>query len=385
MKKIVIGTLHTLYGRRAGAELYIEKIIMGIATRYKSCIELKVFCNKEAYDVLPESLDKIYIPQLNSQFRKALWLELKSQQEIRRQHIDVFWIPSGTNHFPGKWGVPTVVTFLDFGEYHVKNKYDFKRTIYRKWLCIPRSIKRATIFTTISETTAADLKNLFSVDKPVHVIYPGPSPWDVSGGTVDIENVLLKETGRTFTNIIFVPGRIDYYGKGLDILLKSYKKLSDEFQATCPQLVLAGPAGEMHEGLIDEVERLGLGNKIVWLGRVSDTCMSALYAKCSCVVIASRYEGFGFPVLEAMSFSAPLICSDAGSLPEVAGDAALIFKSGDDEYLYRLIKRLIFDEDLQKMLVEKGKSRLKLFDWNQTYRAMNEVFMSCSPSITGHH
>lgn len=373
---IVVGTLYTLYGRRAGAELYAERIIKGISAGGNSGTKLRVFCNKEAYDVLPDNIDKIYIPQLDNQFRKALWLEMESHHELAKLGIEVFWIPSGTNHFPGKWDVPTVVTFHDFGEYYVKNKYDFKRTVYRKWLCIPRSIKRATVFTAVSETTASDLRKLFNVDRPVHVIYSGPSPWETTPETADIDAALFGETGKTFKNIIFVPGRIDYYGKGLDILLKSFKKLSNELQTECPQLVLAGPAGEMHEGLMNEVARLHLNEKVTWLGRVSDACMSALYRKCLFVVLASRYEGFGFPVLEAMKFSVPLICSDAGSLPEVAGDAALIFKSGDEVALCCSMKRLIGDEDLRQTLVERGKCRLKQFDWNKTYLQMNQIFLN---------
>ena len=193
---------------------------------------------------------------------------------------------------------------------------------------------------------------------------------------MDIDAVLFEETGRTLDNIIFVPGRIDYYGKGLDILLKSFKKLSDELQAECPLLVLAGPAGENHKDLMNDISSLQLHEKVVWLGRVLDACMSALYQKCLFVVLASRYEGFGFPILEAMKFSAPLICSDAGALPEVADDAALIFRSGDEVDLCHSMKRLISDEGLRQNLVEKGKRRLKRFDWNTTYIQMNQIFLS---------
>lgn len=373
--KIVVGTLYTLYGRRAGAELYVEKIIRGISALDKSGTKLKVFCNKDAYDILPENIDKIYIPQLDNQFRKALWLELESHAVLRKHGIEVFWVPSGTNHFPCKCDIPTVVTFHDFGEYYVKNKYDLKRTIYRKWLCIPRAIKRATVFTTVSKNTASDLKRLFNVTKPVHVIYSGPSPWETASGAVDINTVLHEEVGRTFGNIIFSPGRIDYYGKGLDILLKSFKQLIDELPTECPQLILVGPAGERHEDMLNEIIRLHLDEKVFWLGRVSDACMSALYRKSLFVVLASRYEGFGFPVLEAMMYLSPIICSDAGALPEVAGDAALIFKSGDEADLYRSMRRLLVDGNFRQNLVERGKEQLQKFDWNTTYKQMNDVFL----------
>lgn len=378
---MLVGTIYTLYGRRAGAEMYVEKIIRGISTLPDSGTELLVFCNKEAYEVLPDQIHKIYLPQLDSQLRKALWLEFNSGQEIRKHGVDVFWIPSGTNHFPGRWDVPTVVTFHDFGEYHVKNKYDFKRTVYRKCFCIPRSVRRATLFTAVSETTASDLKRLFCADQPVHVVYSGPSPWESSVACDDADcSALLGATGKSFPDFIFVPGRTDYHGKGIDVLLVSYKRLLDELGPACPDLYLAGPQGENHEELMRDIGKLELHDKVAWLGRVPDDLMAALYRKCRFVVLASRYEGFGFPVLEAMNFGVPIVCSNSGALPEVAGNAALLFESGDAPGLYAIMLRLLREEELGTALVVKGEVRLKNFDWHVTLSQMNHIFQSARGS-----
>ncbi|MGJ1015316.1 hypothetical protein ACR77X_15520, partial [Bacteroides salyersiae] len=140
-----IATIYTLYGRRAGAELCFEKIIESIYS-YNKSVNWTIFCNKQAEYILKEQYpftQTVYIPYLDNQYKKAFWLEFLSQKEVTSKDFDCFWIPSGCNHFPGHWDIPVLTTFHDLGEYHIKNKYSFARTIFRKKICIPRSIKRS--------------------------------------------------------------------------------------------------------------------------------------------------------------------------------------------------------------------------------------------------
>ena len=370
-----IATIYTLYGRRAGAELFFEKIIFGMLETF-SDITFTVYCNDEAFSQLPDStprLLKIAIKQLNNQFSKAFWLEFVSANVITSEKFDLFWIPSGTNSFPGRWEVPNVVTFLDFGEYHVKNKYDLKRTIFRKMICIPRAVRRGTVFSTISKTTSEDLRRLFKKDSIT--IYPGPSPKNETEPFSDPRQVVQAECSVALQRIIYVPGRTDFIGKGLDVLLAAYRKIL-AYNPDFPLLVLSGPAGEGHEMLLDAIMEPGLEGRVLWLGRVSDRCVNALYSFCEMVVIPSRYEGFGFPVLEAMERGAPLICSDGGSLPEVAGTAALITKAGDSDGLAKAMVSLYNNSELRNKLKQAGVEQLLCFSWDKTYAEMYRLFLS---------
>jgi len=373
-----IGSVHTLYGRRAGAELLAEKTILGIVENYPDMTFI-VYCNREALAVIPDvpRVEKRYVPLLNNQFTKILWLQFNSSYAINNDCVDVFWIPSGCNSFPGRWKIPSVVTFLDFGEYHVKQKYDFKRILYRKLLCIPASIKRGSAFVSISISTARDLQRLFS--KKSQVIYPGASPRPSSQFISDPSEIVLSETGFDYNRLILVPGRTDFYGKGLDVLLQAYQKLMLHSE-THPPLVLVGPAGEQHELLLLEIQKLGLDNKVRWLGRVSDKCLDALYQLSSFVVFPSRFEGFGFPLLEAMQHSKPIICSDAGSLPEIAGSAALVFHSGDSSALAENMERMVCELGLAEKLISSGLKRVEAFNWQQTYSKMYQLFGSLKDS-----
>lgn len=367
-----IGTLYTLYGRRAGAEKLLEQTLFGLVSTYTD-ITFILYCNKEVLQCLPNhaNIVKRYVPSLDNQYTKILWLQFGAISHLASDRVELFWIPSGSNSFPGPWRIPTLVTFLDFGEYHVPHKYDLKRTLYRKLFCIPCSARRGSAFTTISHSTANDLQRLFG--KSSTVIYPSVSARSQQETSSCPAELVRQETGYDYESLILVPGRTDFYGKGLDILLHAYLKVIDQF-TSAPPLVLAGPAGEQHGQLIKSIESMRLGSRVRWLGRVSDDCLDALYQLSSFVVFPSRYEGFGFPLLETMQHGKPVICSDAGSLPEVAGDAALFFPSGDSTALAASMARLIRETRLAQSLVAAGKKRVVEFSWQRNYSQMYTAF-----------
>jgi glycosyltransferase involved in cell wall biosynthesis len=341
-------------------------------------LQFVVFVNAQAQDVLQQSAHNIklvYIPALNNQLTKAFWLEFQSTKVIECMHgLDVFWIPSGTNSFPGLWKVPSVVTFHDLGEYLIKNKYDFKRTVYRKFICVPRSIKRSEINIAVSNTTAMDMRNLFNAN--AKVIYSGCSPrqnWDNINQVSINENVDAIVGKRPY---FFVPGRTDYVGKNLSEILKAFVLLNELISNCRPLLVFAGPKGEAHKLLIEKIENLNLIDDVKYVGRVEDDVMDRLYRHCVCTIIASQYEGFGFPVLEAMANGVPIICSNAGALPEVGGGAALFYNIGDISLLAEHMKSLFKDGHVRDVLVCKGLQRASMFSWEKCYKEMVEVFCS---------
>ena len=372
-----IATIYTLYGRRAGAELCFEKIIESIYS-YNKSVNWTIFCNKQAEYILKEQYpftQTVYIPYLDNQYKKAFWLEFLSQKEVTSKDFDCFWIPSGCNHFPGHWDIPVLTTFHDLGEYPIKNKYSFARTIFRKKICIPRSIKRSKVFIAVSEFTARDMEIFLKVPiKEINVIHNGSSPH--SFATFAESDSVLKKWELQKGAYLFTPGRTDYIGKGLDILLKSFREIR-KYNPNL-KLALAGPQGEGHNLLLEDLSKDQYADSnILYLGRVSDNELISLYANCLATIISSRFEGFGFPILEAMAYNVPVICSDAGSLPEVAGDAALIFKSENSKELSNTIKEILnFDNAQLEALKAKGQKRLQIFTWEKCAQQMYDVFLN---------
>lgn len=372
-----VATLYTLYGRRAGAEMCFEKTLEAMRNLRPDSV-WTVFCNREAQAQLAQlfpDLQTTYVPWLDSQYKKAFWLEFLSSAALAEAKPDLFWIPSGCNSFPGRWKhVPTVTTFHDLGEYHIPGKYDFVRTVFRKYICIPRAVRRSAAFTAVSQFTADDLAKFMGLRDRVSVVYNGPSPHAVVPVDHPAE-LLRREFGLESGRYLLVPGRTDYVGKGLDLILGAYDRLKQEVFADGLQIILIGPKGDGHDRFLEHLDRLDPDQKTLrYLGRVDETALESLYQECLATVLPSRFEGFGFPVLEAMDRGAPVLCSDAGSLPEVAGGGALLFRSENVDDLCDKLRQMVADRELRARLSREGRDRSRRFLWEACGAGMFEVF-----------
>jgi glycosyltransferase involved in cell wall biosynthesis len=150
--------------------------------------------------------------------------------------------------------------------------------------------------------------------------------------------------------------------KNLDGLIRALALVSDPQ----PQLVLPGSPTRYEQELRHLAQELGLEQRVHFPGWISEEQLEALYAMADCFVLPSFQEGFGLPVLEAMRRRVPVACSDASSLPEVAGDAALLFDPSSAQSIADAIRPLLVDEDLVGRLVRRGEERCKLFSWRRT-------------------
>ena len=115
---------------------------------------------------------------------------------------------------------------------------------------------------------------------------------------------------------------------------------------------------------------LGVGGRVTVTGRVNDADLAALYAGASLVVMPSRAEGFGLPILEAMSLGVPVITSDDPAMCEVGGGATQLFPVGDAAALCAAIVRVLGDEALRTQMVDSGRSRAREFDWSDSARTL---------------
>lgn len=373
--KMHVATIYTLFGRRAGAEMFFEKTVETVARLFPET-RWTVFCNREAESALRSvcpGIETIPVPMLDNQFKKAFWLECLAGKPVASLAPDVFWNPSGCNYFPGQWAVPTVTTFLDLGEYRVAGKYDFKRTVFRKWICIPRAVRRSAAFTAISRSTADDMARFLDVRREVAVVHCGPATHR-QGRVENAAQRLQEAHGLVPQSYFFVPGRTDFIGKGLDLILDAHDRLGADWPEGV-KLVFVGPQGDGHERFAARLREADQGRgRLVYLGRVEEEILVALYQECLATVLPSRFEGFGFPVLEAMGYGVPVLCSDAGSLPEVAGAAALVFASGNVGDLMMKLQQVVANLALRKRLVVAGYQQLQKFSWDKCARGMMSVF-----------
>ncbi|HIC88006.1 MAG TPA: glycosyltransferase family 1 protein, partial [Anaerolineae bacterium] len=142
------------------------------------------------------------------------------------------------------------------------------------------------------------------------------------------------------------------------------------------QLVLAGGKGWLYEPLLRRVQELGLADRVIFTGYVPDEDVAPLLSGAVCFAFPSLYEGFGFPVLEAMACGTPVVCANSASLPEVAGDAAWLVDPLDVEAIAEGLDRVLNDDALRAELIERGFANVRRFSWQRCARETMEVLGS---------
>lgn len=165
--------------------------------------------------------------------------------------------------------------------------------------------------------------------------------------------------------------------KNLVRLIRAYARLAGIRSAAglaTPPLVIAGAWDPRYPEPRQEVHARGLEDTVRFLGPVADADLPALYTGCTAFVFPSLYEGFGLPVLEAMACGAAVICSDRSSLPEVAGDAALLVDPTREEALTAAMDRVLREPGLAEALRARGRMRARSFTWERTAQETLAVY-----------
>ena len=157
--------------------------------------------------------------------------------------------------------------------------------------------------------------------------------------------------------------------KNLVRLIEAYSLLRRSHrEGKLPQLVLAGKRGWLDNETRRAAQRQDMSAGIRFTGYVADEHLNALYSAATCFVYPSYFEGFGLPILEAMKCGTPVIAGNRTSIPEVAGQAALLFDPFDVQSLVEALKRVLNDPQYRAMLSAKGLQRASEFSWQTTAR-----------------
>jgi glycosyltransferase involved in cell wall biosynthesis len=234
------------------------------------------------------------------------------------------------------------------------------------------SVRRAERVIAVSQRTASDTVRLLGVD-PVRMrvvpeaAAPGFAPRDESAFQALAARLDLKVAARRYA--LFV-GTLEPR-KNLPLLLNALALARREADM---HLLVVGPRGWLDEPIFAAHARSGVGDAAHFLGALAEDDLAVLYSHAGVFVLPSLYEGFGLPVLEAMACGAPVVCSNAGPLPEVAGDAAVLLPPEDAEKWAEAMLRVLDDERLASELRARGFARSATFSWTRAAVATRDVY-----------
>lgn len=227
-----------------------------------------------------------------------------------------------------------------------------------------RAISKAKVIIAISENTKKDLIKIYNVpESKIKVIYLASSLHSLNLVTID---ELKEGHGIKRPYILYVGDRRTY--KNFKLLFDSYiTNFSDDFDLIC----FGG--GKFKTNELKSINNR-IKNSIIQLNGPDDL-LASLYKHAFCFVFPSLYEGFGIPPLEAMSMGCPVIASNASSIPEVVGDAAILFDPNSKEELIYAIKSL-FDESKRNDLIKRGFEQEKKFSWDKMAGETLDIYKS---------
>lgn len=265
-----------------------------------------------------------------------------ARQLGRQSRKGVFWNPG---FIPPAWSrMPTVVTVHDLTHLHY---YSRAHSVYYNAVLRPL-YRRCDAIVCVSEFTRNEFLEWSGMDPDrVFVVYNG----------VDPSFAATDGLPRSASDYVFYPGNHRAY-KNLDRLVEGYARSG--LAGSGVRLVMTG---QENLALRQLAVALGVSDSLSFTGRVSDEEIRRLYRNARAVAFISLYEGFGLPLIEAMASGVPVMTSGVSSLPEVAGDAALIVDPTSVEEIAAGLVRVCTDDILRAELVRRGAERVRRFDW----------------------
>ena len=357
-----IGFLGRCLGHSGGIGRYARSLLDALAR--VSTDELVLLCNRPP--AAPPANVRVVCRERSGVASILAWEQLEVPRIARAEGLDLLYSPDFV--VPAAWRGPAVVTVHDVSYALLRRSAGLRAMLY--YGAFARgSARRAGRVLTVSEFSKRAICRLF-----------GLAPGKVAVARPAADAIFrVREQGevrRSCEELRLAGGYVLYVG-----LLGGWKNLARLLRAFAGArgigdilLVLAGKSCADTPGILREAARLGLGQRLRVLQDVPDAALPLLYNGARAFVFPSLYEGFGLPPIEAMACGVPVICSNAGALPETTAGAAWLVDPRDTEALSRAIETVLGDDALRKRMIDAGLRRAAQLSWEACARTVLRVF-----------
>ena len=300
----------------------------------------------------------IVSPPARHPFLWYWWFEKSIPKVLKENNIDLFISPDGyasLNTF-----VPQIITIHDLGFEHFPEHVPYLvRKFYRYFT--PKYCQKAAKVMAVSAYTKQDIISTYNIEaQKIDVVYNG----------FELENQESRVKGQDAEKQILT-SEIPYFifvgavhpRKNVLGLLEAFE-LFKGFFSHQHKLVIVGRKAWMNDELENFYSKMKFKNDVIWIEKIERTDLLELMQHAYGLVYTSLFEGFGIPILEAMTLGLPVICSNTSSMPEVAGNAALLVQPTNASEIAAAMNELIINDELRNDLIAKGKLRAIHFNWN---------------------
>lgn len=304
----------------------------------------------------------------------ALPLKLFTQKE----KIDMFFSPS---HYAPRFSpCPTVISIMDL--WHHRHPEQFaKKDLYQLINWERYSVKKSSRIVTISEFSKSEIIKIYNYpEERITVAYPGYRKFQIPNSSAHDKSQTNSKIQKIKKKFKINNEYILYLGtlqpkKNLLGLIEAFKILTLQLPNTNYSLVISGKKGWLYNEIFEKVKELKLEDKIIFTDFIGESEKPYLILGAKCFILPSFYEGFGIPVLEAMSLGVPVAISNTSSLPEVGGKAAFYFDPQKPQEIAETILRVVklnFEE--RQKVATLGKRQAEKFSWEKCAKKVLETF-----------
>ena len=371
--RIAINTRFLLPGKLEGLGWYTHEMVKRMVAIHPDDEFFFLFDRPYDKDFIyaPNVTPVVLYPPARHPLLWYAWFEWAVPGALRRIKPDVFFSPDAYLSLRTK--VPTLMTVHDVLPLEHPEQIPWApRFYYRHFL--PRFLQRADQIITISEHVKSGILNVSGLpQEKVRVVYNGCREGFVS--LPESEQKLVRQQYTEGKPYFFYTGAI-HPRKNIDRLIRAFDQFKIDTGA--PALLLLAGRKAWQTSAVDQAYAAAAFQKdIRFLGYVAEEELTRLMASAIALTYVSLAEGFGLPVLEAMNCQTPVLCSNTTSLPEVAGEAALLVDPESEDAIVSGLKKIYSDKDFRLSLIPEMKKQTQLFSWDvaaeQVYASLKDL------------
>jgi glycosyltransferase involved in cell wall biosynthesis len=360
--RIAVNTRLLLKGKLEGIGWFSYETLKRIVTNHPEHQFIFIFDRPYSEEfIFSENITPVVIgPPARHPVLFYLWFEFQVPRVLKKYKANVFLSPDG--YISLKTKVPQLAVIHDISFAHRPQDIPGMKRWYYNFF-FPKFARKAARIATVSNYSKTDIAKTYQVNpEKIDVVYDGCNE---KFKPVSPEDQMLfrgKYTGGV-PYFLFV-GAL-HPRKNITGLLKAFDAFKTE-TGQREKLLIVG--GEMHKtGEISDVwQKMHFKNDVVFTGRISQQELYGIFGSALALAFVPFFEGFGIPILEAMSAGIPVICSTATSMPEVGGNAVLYVEPKNIKQIAEAMKKIASDSNFRNELVEKGLKQKMNFSWDKT-------------------
>ncbi|HLJ67468.1 MAG TPA: glycosyltransferase family 1 protein [Chloroflexota bacterium] len=298
------------------------------------------------------------------------WLARGARRTLIRSRPEVLHCPAFVT--PWRSPAPFIITMHDAGAFRFPLDFNREWRAYNRFV-LPALARRASAVIAGTEAARADLINYYGLaPERIVVTSYGVGERYRRPPRPDVMSRLRASLANDRPLLLFCGGPSPR--KNLDVALQAMAAAASGSALAAARLAISGASAEGYPAAVELIRRLGLNERVTWLGRIPAEEMPELYAVAGALVYPSIYEGFGLPPLEAMSIGTPVVASSIPPLREILGTAALLVDPRDPDALASALDTVLDQPEVRDRLAGRGKRRSAAYTWERCAAQTAEVY-----------